>query len=139
MNALVGRSDAALRIALASLIAIIAGFWGLVSLFSDYPPDWPFARYALFVLGAHALAGVFIGMLLPLRWQFSLAASWGAILLGMIALVGILRSTGVESEAGVSFFSRFGSLLLVLAVPAVAAVGGYAGSRIVKKRSRGTP
>jgi hypothetical protein len=34
------------RILLAVIVVIVAGFCGLVSLFSDYPSHWSFARYA---------------------------------------------------------------------------------------------
>ena len=137
MNATLGRGHVIVRILLAVIVVIVAGFWGLVSLFSDYPPHWSYARWVLYVLGGHAFAGFLIGMLLPLRWRLSIAAAWGAILINVVGLVGMLRSDELDTRPPVSFFARFAFPVLTLfVVPAAVALGGYAGSRVVTRRSR---
>ena len=137
MNTTLGQGQVIVRILLAVIVVIVAGFWGLVSLFSDYPPHWSYARWVLYVLGGHALAGFLVGMLLPLRWWLSIAAAWGAILINVAGLVGMLRSGELDTRPPVSFLARFAFPVLTLfVVPAAVALGGYAGSRVVTRRSR---
>jgi len=137
MNATHGRGQVVVRILLAFCVVLLAGFWGLISLFSDFPPHWSYARWALYVLGGHVLAGFIVGMLLPLRWRLSVAAAWGAILINVGGLVGMLRSGAVDTGPPVSPFARFGLPVLTLfVILAFVALGGYAGSRVVTRWSR---
>jgi len=137
MNANPAQVKVIVRILLAFCVVLVAGFWGLITLFSDFPPHWSYARWALYVLGGHVLAGFMIGMLLPLRWRLSIATAWGAILINVMGLVGMLRSGELDSGTPVSFFARFAFPILTLfVVPAAVALGGYAGSRVVTKWSR---
>ena len=137
MNATLGQGQVIVRILLAVIVVIVAGFWGLVALFSDYPPQWSYARWFFYVLSGHALAGFLVGMLLPLRWRLSIAAAWGAILINVVGLVGMLRSSELDTRPPLSFSAGFAPAVLTLfVVPAVAALGGYAGSRVVTKRTR---
>jgi hypothetical protein len=131
-NAAVHKSLVIVRILLALLVILLAGFWGLIVLFSDSPPSWPNAFWALYVLGGHLIAGLLVGMLIPLRWRLSIAAAWGAIFINVGGLVGMLRS-GESAVAPTSLLARLAfPLLTLLIVPAVAGLGGYAGSRVVK-------
>jgi hypothetical protein len=137
MNATVGQGQVIVRILLALCVVLLAGFWGLIVLFSDFPPHWSYARWTLYVLSGHVLAGLIIGMLLPLRWRLSIAAAWGAILINVVGLVGMLRSGESNTGPPVSFFARFAFPVLTLfVVPAAVALGGYAGSRVVRRWSR---
>ncbi len=137
MNGTFAQIKVIVRILLAFSVVLVAGFWGLITLFSDFPPQWSYARWALLVLSGHVLAGFIIGMLLPLRWRLSIAAAWGAILMNVTVLVGMLRSGELDSGPPVSFFARFAFPVLALViVPAAVALGGYAGSRVVTKGSR---
>lgn len=125
MNATLAQVKVIVRILLAFCVVLVAGFWGLITLFSDLPPRWSYARWALYVLGGHVLAGFVIGMLLPLRWRLSIATAWGAILISVMGLVGMLRSGELDSGPPVSFFARFPFLILTLfVVPAAVALGG---------------
>jgi len=134
MNATVGQAQVIVRILLAFCVVLVAGFWGLISLFSDFPPHWSYARWALYVLSGHVLAGFLIGMLLPLRWRLSIAAAWGAIIINVLGLVGMLRSGELDTGPPVSFFARVAFPVLTLfVVPAAVALGGYAGSRVVTR------
>lgn len=133
VNATRAQGLVAARVLLAISVTVVAGLWGLVSLFSDYPPEWSFARWGLQVLGGHLLAGFLIGMLLPLRWRLATAASWGAILVGLMSLIAILTSSAPTTGPETAFLTRFGSLLIILAAPPVAAFGGYSGSRLVSR------
>lgn len=137
MNATLTQVKVIARILLAFCVVLVAGFWGLITLFSDSPPHWSYARWALYVLSGHVLAGFIVGMLLPLRWRLSIAAAWGAILMNVMGLVGMLRSGELDSGPPVSFFARFAFPVLTLfVIPAAVALGGYAGSRVVTKWSR---
>ena len=136
MNATLAQNLVIVRILLAFIVVIVAGFWGLVSLFSDYPSHWSYARWVLYVLSGHVLAGFLIGMLLPLRWQLSIAAAWGAILIGVMGLVSMLRPNELDTTPPAPFLTRLASVLIVFAAPAAVALGGYAGSRVVTRRSR---
>lgn len=133
MNATVHQSLVIVRILLALLVILLAGFWGLIVLFSDFPSHWSYAFWALYVLGGHLIAGFLVGMLIPLRWRLSIAAAWGAIFINVGSVVGMLRSSE-STAAPASFLARVAfPLLTLLVVPAVAAFGGYAGSRVVKE------
>jgi len=139
MNATLAQNLVIVRILLAFLVVIVAGFWGLLSLFSDYPPHWSYARWVLYVLSGHVLAGFLIGMLLPLRWQLSIAAAWGAILIGVMGLVSMLRPNELDTAPPAPFLTRLASVLIVFAAPAAVALGGYAGSRVAIRWNRTTP
>jgi len=133
MNATVHQSLVIVRIILALLVILLAGFWGLIVLFSDFPSSWSYAFWVLYVLGGHLIAGFLVGMLTPLRWQLSIAAAWGAIFINVGGVVGMLRSSE-STTAPVSLLARVAfPLLTLLVVPAAAALGGYAGSRVVKR------
>lgn len=131
MNTTRVQVKAIVRMLLAFCVVLLAGFWGLMTLFSDFPPHWSYATWVLYVLSGHILAGFIIGMLLPLRWRLSIAAAWGAILMSVMGVVGMLRSTELAGGPPVSFFARVAFTLLTLfVVPAAIALGGYAGSRV---------
>ena len=134
MNAALAQNRVIVRKLLAIIVVIVAGFWGMIFLFSDYPPHWSFARWVLYVLSGHALAGFLVGMLLPLRWRLSIAAAWGAILIGLGGLISMLRSSESDTGLPVPFVTRLASVLWFFAVPAAVAFGGYAGSRVVTRR-----
>lgn len=134
MNATLAQNRVIVRKLLAIIVVMVAGFWGMISLFSDYPPHWSFARWVLYVLSGHALAGFLVGMLLPLRWRLSIAAAWGAILIGFGGLISILGPSESDTRPPVPFLTWLASVLWVFAVPAAVALGGYAGSRVVTRR-----
>ncbi len=137
MNATRARVKLIVRIVLAFCVVLVAGFWGLITLFSDFPPHWSYARWALYVLSGHLIAGFIFGILLPLRWRLSLAAAWGAILISVMGLVGMLRAGELDSGPPVSFSARVAfTVLTLIVVPAAVALGGYGGSRVVTKWSR---
>ncbi|MDQ6888071.1 MAG: hypothetical protein M3068_12400 [Gemmatimonadota bacterium] len=137
MNATTGRILATVRIFLALLVGSIAGFWGLVILFSDFAPHWSYATWALYVLGGHLLAGILIGMLLPSRWWLSIGAAWGSILIGVMGLVAVLRPASAGTAPAASFLGGLAfPTLTLLGIPAVVAFGGYAASRAVARWRR---
>jgi hypothetical protein len=137
MNAPRRQGEVVTRILAAICVALFAGFWGLITLFSDYPPDWSYARWALYVLSSQVIAGFIIGLLLPLRWQLSLAASWGAILISIAGFAQMLRSGGLNSQPPASFLARFAfPVFTVLVIPGAIALAGYAGSRVAMRWSR---
>ena len=134
MNAILARNLEIPRYLLAILFAIAGGFWGLVALFSDYPLDSSYAEWVVYVLGIHAFVGFLIGLLLPSRWLLSIAAAWGAFLLDIMSVISLFRASGSTSDQPVGAFMVAASVLMVIAVPAAAAAGGYAGSRLVTRR-----
>ncbi|MGI9077479.1 MAG: hypothetical protein ACR2G6_09135 [Gemmatimonadaceae bacterium] len=111
MNATLAQNLVIVRKLLAIIVVVAAGFWGMISLFSDYPPHWPFARWVLYALSGHVLAGFLIGMLLPLRWRLSIAAAWGAIRIGFMGLISMLGSSESDTGPQVPFVMRLASVL----------------------------
>ena len=137
MNATLEKVQVTSRILLAFGVVLFAGFWALVTLFSDFPPHWYYARWTLYVLSAQVLAGFLIGMLLPLRWRLSIAAAWGSVLMGVIHLVGRTRSAGLETEPASDFVARFSfPIFTLLVLPAAVMLGGYLGSMAVRRWRR---
>ncbi len=134
MNAILARHLEIPRFLLAILVVIAGGFWGLVVLFSDYALDSSYAEWALYVLGIHAFVGFLIGLLLPSRWPLSIAAAWGAFLLDIMSVMSLFRASGSTSDQPVGALMVAASVLMVFAVPAAAAAGGYAGSKVVARR-----
>jgi hypothetical protein len=140
MNQARRQGEVVARSLAAICVALFAGFWGFITLFSDYPPEWSYTRWALYVLSSQVIAGFIIGVLLPLRWQFSIAASWGAILISIAGFAQMLRSGGVNSQPAVSFTARFAfPVFTILVIPAAIALAGYAGSRVALRWSRNPP
>lgn len=125
----------ALRTAATALIILVAGLWGMVIMFSDYPSHWSEADWLTYVLGCHALAGVLIGLLNPGRWYLSLAATWGAMLMGgLFLLPSVLSSISGPPEGIVETTDERGSVvesaLWFAGILGVTAVGGYAGAML---------
>ena len=75
MSANHGRVQVVARILLAAIVVIVAGFWGLMSLFSDTPPARSYASWVLYLFTGHFIAGMLIGILLPIRRRLCIAAS----------------------------------------------------------------
>ena len=78
-----------IRLAFAVVIGLAGGFWGLLILFSDYPPGWSETRWLVYVLVSHAAFGLVIGALVPRWWYLSLLAGWGALFLGLLGLLSL--------------------------------------------------
>ena len=74
------------RLALAVVVGLAGGFWGLLLLFSD-TPGWSETRWLVNVLMSHAAFGLAIGALVPRWWFLSILAGWGALLLGLLGLL----------------------------------------------------
>lgn len=124
------------RIRAAIVVVIITGFWALVSLFSDFPSQWSYTTWILYILTGHALAGFLVGVLLPLQWRLSIAAVWGAMLVSIAGVVGMLRPGEMSTSPSVPLLSRVvPPVLLLVVVPAIVMLGGYAGSRFANRRS----
>ena len=137
MSANHGRVQVVARILLAAIVVIVAGFWGLISLFSDTPPAWFYASWVLYLFTGNFIAGMLIGILLPLHWRLCIAASWGAILVSVTAVVGKLRPNGSITGRAEAVPLRFGfPLLTLLVVLGAVTLGGYAGSRIMIRLPR---
>jgi peptidoglycan/LPS O-acetylase OafA/YrhL len=133
MNANVGRSIA--RILIAVAICLSAGFWALLVLFSDTPTGQTRVVWLLYLAAGHLLAGFIVGLLLPLRWQFSVASAWGANLTGLLGLVSFASGSDSVSTA-VPTLWRVALIVFALAmVPGVSAAGGYCGSQVARKRA----
>lgn len=132
MNLSVGQTI--VRILLAIAVCLVAGFWALLVLFSDLPPQQSRAAWLLYITGGHLLAGFFVGFLLPLRWRLAVAVAWGAIVVGLFGLLSTgIRSNSVGTPAvGASSAVALTIFALVL-VPAVAGSGGYVGSLVGRK------
>ena len=130
------RAQVVARILLAAIVVIVAGFWGLISLFSDTPPGWSYASWLLYIFAGHFIAGLLIGILLPLRWRLCIAASWGAILVSVAAVVGMMRPNGSLTSGAVAVPLPFGFPFLALGVLGAVTLGGYAGSRIMIRLPR---
>ena len=113
-----------LRVVVAVLIALAAGFVGLAMLFGDLGPEETMASRAALVAGLHALAGAVIGFVEPGHWKLAGLAAWGAVVLGLGVLLGNLGSGFGEALSG----------LVLLAPLAVALAGGYVG-RWLRRRT----
>ena len=134
MNAILARHLEIPRFLLAILVVIAGGFWGLVALFSDYALDSSYAEWVVYVLGIHAFVGFLIGLLLPSRWLLSIAAAWGAFLLDIMSVISLFGASGSTTGPPTGALMVVASVLMVFAVPAAAAAGGFVGSRIVPAR-----
>jgi peptidoglycan/LPS O-acetylase OafA/YrhL len=135
MNASVAQTI--VRILLAIVLCLAAGFWGLLVLFSDLPPAQPRAIWFVYLTGGHLLAGFFVGFLLPLRWRFSIAVAWGAIVVGLLGLLSVASRSHGGSTLGVPLSEEIALTVFALViVPAAAAMGGYAGSLVGRKWPR---
>ena len=134
MNAIVARKLEIPRFLLAILIAIIGGFWGMVALFSDYSLDSSYGEWVVYVLGIHAFVGCVIGLLIPSRWLLSITAAWGAFLIDIMSVISLVGASDSTTDPPIGALMVVASVLMVFAVPAAAAAGGYAGSRFVPAR-----
>ena len=134
MNAILARNLEIPRFLLAILVAIVGGFWGMVALFSDYTLDSSYAEWVVYVLGIHAFTGAVIGLLLPSRWLLSITAAWGAFLIDIMSVISLFRASNPTSVPPIGALMVVASVLMVFAVPAAAAAGGYVGRRAVPAR-----
>ena len=137
MNANVGTTIA--RILLAVAVCLSAGFWALLVLFSDTAPGQTRAVWLLYITAGHLLAGFLVGLALPLRWQLSITSAWGAILSGLLGVLSV--ASGSDSvSTGVPTLWRVALILFALVMmPGVAALGGYSGSLVTKRRPSKSP
>jgi peptidoglycan/LPS O-acetylase OafA/YrhL len=135
MNASVGQT--VVRILLAIVVVLAAGFWGLIVLFSDLPPQQSRAIWFLYLTAGHFLAGFLVGFLLPLRWRFSVAVAWGTVMVSLLGLLSVARrpqsgtTDGVPLSGGIAL-----TVFALLMLPATAMGGGYAGSLLGRKWPR---
>ncbi len=134
MNAVLARNLEIPRFLVAILVVVVGGFWGLVTLFSDYPLDSSYGEWVAYVLIIHAFVGFLIGLLLPSRWVLSITAAWGAFLLDFTSVISLFGASGSTAGPPVGALMVVASVLMVFAVPAAAAAGGFVGSRIVPAR-----
>ncbi len=137
MHTSFGKVSTIIRILSAIVLVLFAGFWALIALFSDFPSNWSYSIWIIYVVSGHLLAGFLIGTLLPLRWRLALAAAWGSILMGIIGLLGILRELEVRTAVQAPILARLGlAALTLLVIPSVVGLGGYAGSRFATRLRR---
>ena len=80
------------------------------------------------------LLAILIGPLLSSRWPLSIAAALGAFLLVIMSVISLFGASGSTTGPPVGTLMVVASVLMVFAVPAAAAAGGYAGSRVVPRR-----
>lgn len=113
------------RLIIALMVSLGAGFWGFVILFSDNNADW---LYYASVFATHFLPSLLVGVLVPSRWYVCALTAWGALLLGALGFAAyMLGVTGASLDI---YF------LFLASIPAVALLGGFAGSKLVSKHSR---
>ncbi len=134
MNAILARNLEIPRFLLAILVAIVGGFWGMLALFSDYPLNSAYAVWVVYVLGIHAFAGALIGLLIPSRWLLSITAAWGAFLIDIMSVISLFGASKSTTGPPIGALMVVASVLMIFAVPAAAAAGGYAGRRVVPAR-----
>ena len=120
------------RLIIALMVSFGAGFWGFVILFSDNNADWP---YYTSVFATHFLPSLLVGVLMPSRWYVAVLTAWGALLLGVLFgvsdFIAYMRGTLMANP------NLLWHLYLLILIPAVALLGGYAGSKLGSKRARG--
>lgn len=98
---------------------MVAGFFGLSLLFSDFGPGETPVERGFLVVGFYFFAGLILGFLNPWKWWFAGLVAWGGILIGLFA-----------------FFASFGhpkSMLLALGIflgtPGLSVLGGFIAAR----------
>ena len=114
------------RLVVVIALALAAGFIGLAMLFGDLGPGETALSRAALVAGLHTLAGMVIGFIEPERWQVAALAAWGAVVIGLGALLGSLGRGIGEALMGLVF----------LAPLALALAGGYLGRWLRRRTGR---
>ena len=110
-----GRKFRAARIALAVLLILVTGFWGVVITFSDSPASWSMLALAAYIAAWHVPSAMVIGLLVPHKWWLGVAAGWGALLM-------------------LSFTLPVIALSLIVVMVGAAYVGGAIGNRVTNTR-----
>ena len=117
------RSGAGVRLVVALFLGAVGGFFGLSVLFSDVMLSSPRVAYWLVVAAHHFVPGGGVGLLAPRRWYFAALASWGSVLMGLMALLAAARGAGLFAAVGYA-------CLTLLIMPVLALLGGYLGARL---------
>lgn len=78
---------------ISGMFALLLGFFGLSLLFSDLGPGetWVGRFVALAVL--YVVSGLIIGYVNPKLWMLAGLTAWGAVLIGIVALMNVLIPT----------------------------------------------
>jgi hypothetical protein len=121
-----GRMISVVRLVVVIALALAAGYIGLAMLFGDLGPGETALSRAALVAGLHTLAGMVIGFIEPERWQVAALAAWGAVVIGLGALLGSLGRGIGEALMGLVF----------LAPLALALAGGYLGRWLRRRTGR---
>jgi hypothetical protein len=134
MNSIVGMSrrgeSGMLRALGATGLVIVSGALSAGFVFSDLGPnEGTMLRFAASAAVA-LLAGLAFGRLMPRVWYLGVMTSWGALLLGMIALV--LRFTRPSDDL------MWAMTLGYLALPFLSWCGSYLGARRTRRSSDGS-
>jgi hypothetical protein len=75
-----GRRDPVYATA-AGILAFLAGCFGFMALYHDYPSD-PWTHYVE-LAGLHGVLATFVGGLARGTWKVSIIVAWGAIVMGL--------------------------------------------------------
>ncbi len=112
------------RFALAFLLIIFFGFFGIVFFFADYGQgENVFTRMGLsFVY--NFIIGIFVGVLAFPLWKISVSLAWGV---GVVGLIGLIRTLIGQRDDSIEV------LLIVFAPITGSLLGGFAGYKLVSK------
>lgn len=103
-----------IRLALAVLLILVTGFWGLVITFSDSPAGWSLSTVAAYIAAWHVPGALVIGLLVPHKWWLGITTVWGALLMlvftqPLIALLLVLVTAGAAYAGGLVGRRLFGT------------------------------
>jgi hypothetical protein len=122
-----------LEFSLASLVAVIAGVFGFIFLFSD--PTGSVSGRALWYVAHFFLPGLLIGVIFPRAWYLAGVVAWPSVLAAVGTLVFVAVRLAVQ-PAQEDYSYRWSSvtdwLLFTVAPIALALLGGWIG-RIVRR------
>lgn len=117
-----------LFLAIAAVLIVAVGLFGLSATFSDLGPGETWAFRIATLLGAYVLGSVGVGFLLNKWWPAAVACSWGSVLWGGLSLFASARQGEWTASSKLP--------LDLLVVPALCLLGGFAGFRLKQRPSQ---
>ena len=111
-----------LFLAIAAILIVMVGIFGLAATFSDLGPGETWAFRIATLLAVCLLGGIGVGLLLNSWWPAAIACAWGPLLWGGLMLLASVRR-GVWTGWYITFLD-------LLVVPALCLFGGFAGFRL---------
>ncbi len=114
----------AVRLVLALTVCLAGGLFAVNSYFSD--SNYSMWGQMTYVLVAHFLPALLVGLLVPRYWWVSILVAWGGLLLASAAIFSSLLGGPAVSLETVSFYLGL--------LPAIVLLGGFVGSRLRKQQ-----